>query len=664
MHSPFSEWLPEQEVATLPDVRSPFVQPETEILEHNTPQVTVIRVGDAALASAPADAAGAEEYKEPRHSGNPLFRVVDRNVNVTKHFRLGELMQAQAGTYKFKYGRLDPLLIKNLQAIREFTGRPVHIIDGYYPPGYARKTLRIKDETKLAGNPHIYGRGVKFSVEKYQHKMDRVAAAALLVCDEDCNFSIGSASMALYVKQPYTAFQHRFTSYIPDDKAKTDAFNFLIAFKTHLAPDEMFDNLVHQATIEFIQGLLGEYYLKRDNESEWMDTAKKALDLLLSKSGNAKGALYRLAYSKLGNLVRYYERDTSPRKQRTVSLLVETVGTRLYMPSKYKFSKGPDLTAYHRDLVEICVNRYRSYRTAPVANHFFDPSADRGDEGFYNIITSLLKETGVELPVAPAVPEGGTKKRLVETPARPDKPAVDLTGVYYFDFGKGGTAVGMYVLVNQAGNYISGKFAGVYDRHIEDIVINKIKPGNLFESVREFYGKLDTSGTAICNMVPLTKIILKMSSPGTLDVQLGEDAANIIQYEAVNNKPVLSGNMLKAFPPTQLDMVTALAWIRPPKTYLDVLKLNIVEREEEIDRTIRSYYDIFTDSFNRFKRDRLRTVIRKLHDQVKFYLPRMYRHLEGYYIRLLLNNAPSLKPSSDKPTMTKLAWVRKMLTDY
>ncbi len=160
-------------------------------------------------------------YEDPGNSGVLLKKVDDRNAALSKNFTVGEFAQNVEGKYKWDYYRLDNDLITELQILRDMVGKPVIILDGYYPPKYQTEILK---KPLNVNDPHFSGRGARIRIEGMTGL--QVAESIVQFCDQAISVSFGEATAAVYVKQPQMP---RITSYMADPVRKEQSLKSLEA---------------------------------------------------------------------------------------------------------------------------------------------------------------------------------------------------------------------------------------------------------------------------------------------------------------------------------------------------------------------------------------------------------------------------------------------------
>lgn len=161
-------------------------------------------------------------YEDPANTGLPLLIADEktRAQSLSKNFTVDEFAQSGQGRYKWNYYRVDPNLIKELQILRDALGKPIIIVDGYYPPKYQTEILRLK----MTDNPHFSGRGVKIKSHGTSGKV--LAEYVLQYCDPELRISVGEDTLAVYIKKNIP----RITSYIRDPSSKASVLKHLEEF--------------------------------------------------------------------------------------------------------------------------------------------------------------------------------------------------------------------------------------------------------------------------------------------------------------------------------------------------------------------------------------------------------------------------------------------------
>lgn len=92
------------------------------------------------------DGSDADEYWDPNRANVPLVDTSATQVRkrLSRSFIVEEL--ARSGSHRFEKARIDPNLIRCLQAIRDRVGRPVRVNSGYRSWGYNRQLYRGRNQ--------------------------------------------------------------------------------------------------------------------------------------------------------------------------------------------------------------------------------------------------------------------------------------------------------------------------------------------------------------------------------------------------------------------------------------------------------------------------------------------------------------------------------------
>lgn len=664
---------------------------EYEIIENQlAPTLSTAKIGDITFAIADTTKANSEEFKEPVFSGNPLIIISpkDRTSQISKNFLTGEFAQAQAGKYKFNFARIDPLLVENLQKLRSFFGKQIEIVDGYYSPKYLKEVLKINDLTQINLNPHITGWAVKINVPGYSGIIKQIAIAAIVSCDKDINIGIGTSTMTLAVKQPpanliNVANEHfkRISSYIADEKIKVATYTFCVDVKTLLYDHlNYYEKLMHKAVSAFAVSILKLHYAQNNIPAELMNWEKPVRDIISlmhdkSITQNPNVILYCLAYSPFGNLFRYYFKDKSDRSISTVNSIINDLTTdkdRQLSNTPGNFipvQSEPDKTRF----IDYCRQRIllgkkpdgSSYRLVPA--NFFDWKNNPKDKNFLDKFTGIIKDVyfinryHYDVPVQQS-PVGGTRRKMELSNPNPDKPVNDFTGRYWAQFAPDHqTLHGRFLVINQAGNYIAGKFGGIFKKPVK----------NLRNTVTEFYGKIDEKGNVICNIYPQQTLILKKSQGETrlyLVNNLTDKLTMQLSLIIRSKSPVISNRIINSFSyisPKHQELLLTLAWVQPLPSHLKEFFESFKSTEPELTDAIRNYYHI-DESRPSIREGAMRRQMSNLDTAVRNYLklPPMFNQFANYYTKYYYSVPPRWSPGSDRETMSKLDWIKKMLEDY
>lgn len=665
-------------------LESPFV----DVTYAQREEHEVHKTGDAKLTVADAARAASEEYRETTPSGNSLLVVTsgDRKLHISANFTVGEYAQAQSGKYKFNYIRIDPVLVDNLQRLRTFLGKPLAIIDGYYTTRYLKEVLGVKDNRRISLNPHIAGRAVKISVNGYSGMIKQLAIAAIVTCDRDINLGIGKSTMTLYVKQGLSKpvdvqpedFQ-RITSYISDERVKVAAYTFCVDVKrilfTHYSA---YEQAMKRAVSAIAVTILKIYYKQENIPVEWMNWEKPLGDvvsLMHSKSitQDPNVILYCIAYSAFGNLYRNFLKSITERQ--AIDYMINDLTSDSDRANKnvhggfLSRQSEPDKTGF----IDYCKQRIilgmrsdgSKYHLAPVT--FFDWKGHPQDKIFKDKLGEFIKNVYFanryiyDVP-AQQSPVGGTSRNLKLSPPDPDKPVIDFTGRYWTtNSGQEDTLLGLNILINQAGNYISGKIVAIY--------IKESPP--LRNTIKEFYGKVDEKGNAICNILPQQTLVIKKKQNQIVAYLIDNpsDSKKLTSLATLQSRmPVISNLVINSFAKGSQfhqDLMLILAWIQPPPDQLKVFLDSFKTSEPELKAAITGYFNS-NNTVPSQKRSELHEFVTRLSTSIDNYLklPPMFQAFANYYIKFAYSSSARWSPRNDKEPRSLLDWTRKMLEDY
>ncbi len=146
-----------------------------------------------------------EEHFDPLTTGNPLLEVSGANGSkqLSKNFKAGEF--AKSGTKTFAKARIDPELVKCLQAIRDHVDRPVVITSGYRSDAYNRAIYQRMGK-KPTLSRHISGQAADIKIAGMSG-LD-IAKAALEAYGPDIGVGIGSTYAHIDVRGKYARWTY------------------------------------------------------------------------------------------------------------------------------------------------------------------------------------------------------------------------------------------------------------------------------------------------------------------------------------------------------------------------------------------------------------------------------------------------------------------------
>ena len=701
LYSPFSDLtstaLKENQFYEADIFESPLLNPEQLIneqyssrnIEEEENELLLeeeIKIGDITFSEADSATSGSEDYREPVSSGNPLIVITAaaRKSHISENFLTDELVRAQGGKYTWNYARIDPALIDNLQRLRTFMGLPIEMIDGYYPPKYLRQVLSIKDVKKIGSNPHISGRGAKISVKGFTNNMLDIAAAAIIKCDADIQLSLGNSTIALYVKQPDDPIK-KFTSYIADERLKVNTYKFCFNLSSLLSNKifALYGLKMQKLTGILLKDILRVHY-RYIQDIEFPNEIGDVISIMHSQIEDPEVILYALAYSPFGNLLRYYFRDKTNGNSDSANLIMavsvrdsDSVSSNLQGTFYYQ-QKQFDKSGF----IKLCYDRYNTLlpNSEPhdiAGNIFFDWRHNKDDKIFYEqmkgIIKKVYKDNGYKYEeTIQQLPEGGTHSNLVLSNPAPDHPKVDFTGRYYIEFTNDPLVSGSYLLINQSGNYISGKFGSIQKvvlSSIKKINLNNKQPKNLRDTVMEFFGKLNDKGEAVCDLPPQMSIHLRKVSDKvefTLYNNVDKKILGQWSFSLTSSFPIISNSImdfLTALQPDKQDLFIALAWALPLPSQLKKFFDFLGTSEKEVEKSIVTYYNIDED-MQSVRTTKLGSAVGDLNYSYHYsYLPN-YDQFVNYFTRFYLSKVLSWRPRNDREFMSVYDWTKRMLEDF
>jgi hypothetical protein len=130
--------------------------------------------------------AGQEHY-DPNGSGNPLLDTgtTHRATRLSRNFTVGEL--ARSGTIRYDTARIDPGLVRCLQALQDHVGKPVTITSGYRSYLYNRRIYQQRNQ-KPTDSQHSSGRAADVRIQGMSGLA--IAKAALTACGLDLGLGV------------------------------------------------------------------------------------------------------------------------------------------------------------------------------------------------------------------------------------------------------------------------------------------------------------------------------------------------------------------------------------------------------------------------------------------------------------------------------------------
>ncbi len=717
MDTPFTDYIPKTDRA-LPakwhnedlSAGSPF-QPlasEDNFMQDFYPASASLvqqKIGDLSFTIANADLDNSAEFKEPVPSGNALLLIPDkdRQKKISTNFTVGELTQAQSGKYKWQYARIDPDLVSALQRLRNFLGLSIEVLDAYYTPAYLRDVLQVTDPLRISRNANISGREVKIYVKGFENAMKQIAMAALEACGTNIHVSIGKSSITLAVKKSLIAGvpadSQRITSYLPDERYKVLNYNFCIDFKNLLYDKfTVYETFIHKATAALAVSFFKLVYANNieASYSDWQTPLKSAISVLydLSKTKNPNVILYCLAYSPFGFLFRHYQKDNSQFSVQTVGAVIDELTSELDKTESSQSLRNSflnllynntDKTEFIRN-VHFRISRGKDNEGIPyflVRRSFFDWMHNEKDKDFLTLISALIKDVYILNGYVyeeqdSSLPQGGGETKIVLARSNPDMPVTDLTGRYQSSYtGSNGTSYAANLVINQSGNFISGKLSEIFKIDLANLGASSAyflgKPvKTLDDCILPFYGTMDKDGIVVGDAFPQRKIVIRKNSVGGIICSVLENSSGTSTaiygeaFQLVSDKPVISARAVNAFSFSGIsrDLSLILAWMRPLAAELQAFFESFKQKDEVITKAITAFYNE-SETVPSQRRRLLNSYISKvdlvLRDNI---LPIMQQPFTDYYTRFFLSASQKWRPASGQPYRSKLDWVKQMLTDY
>ena len=140
-----------------------------------------------------------DEYYDPHRksagrgctrSDNPLLDTgrAQASKRLSKNFTVSEL--ARSGRKRFSKARIDPDLIRCLQAIRDHVGKPVRITSGYRSWGYNRNVY-ARRKKKPTRSQHCSGRAADIKIRGMTGQ--EIALAAIEACGGKLGLGVGKS---------------------------------------------------------------------------------------------------------------------------------------------------------------------------------------------------------------------------------------------------------------------------------------------------------------------------------------------------------------------------------------------------------------------------------------------------------------------------------------
>jgi hypothetical protein len=143
-----------------------------------------------------------EEHHDPNGSGNPVLDVGGerRGLQLDRHFRVAEFAPRGDGA------RIQPDLVRCLQAIRDRTGRAVTITSGYRSYAYNAHLYRTRYNREPTRSRHISGQAADIRISGMTGL--QIAKLALEACGCGLGLGFGSAYAHVDVRGTYARWSY------------------------------------------------------------------------------------------------------------------------------------------------------------------------------------------------------------------------------------------------------------------------------------------------------------------------------------------------------------------------------------------------------------------------------------------------------------------------
>jgi hypothetical protein len=146
-----------------------------------------------------------QEHYDPNGSGNPLLDTgaAHRATRLSGNFTVGEL--ARSGTVRYDTARIDPRLVRCLQALRDHVGKPVTITSGYRSYLHNRRIYQQRNQ-KPTDSQHSSGRAADVRIQGMSGLA--IAKAALSACGLDLGLGVGSTFAHIDVRGRFAVWTY------------------------------------------------------------------------------------------------------------------------------------------------------------------------------------------------------------------------------------------------------------------------------------------------------------------------------------------------------------------------------------------------------------------------------------------------------------------------
>ena len=159
---------------------------------------TVTFPSGAALRVAPGPTGEGQEHYDPCATGNPLLDTSEpvRATLLSPSFTVGEL--ARSGGTSFPMARIDPELVRCLQQLHDYVGKPVNVTSGYRPYAYNDKLYRTTYKRNPTKSRHSSGQAADVRIAGMSGM--EIAKAAIDACGPNIGGGIAGTYAHLDVR--------------------------------------------------------------------------------------------------------------------------------------------------------------------------------------------------------------------------------------------------------------------------------------------------------------------------------------------------------------------------------------------------------------------------------------------------------------------------------
>lgn len=188
------------------------------LLDSETPTQVTFPSG-AALRMVRGATGSKQEHWDPHSTGNPLLDTSARSVMLSTNFSVGEL--TRSGGRRFSEARIDPDLVRCLQALREHVGKSIMVTSGYRSWGYNEELYR-KRRKKPTLSRHCSGQAVDIKISGMSGM--QIAKAAIDICGPNIGVGIASTFAHIDVRGKWAKWTYFSGSRNREARAEIEAY--------------------------------------------------------------------------------------------------------------------------------------------------------------------------------------------------------------------------------------------------------------------------------------------------------------------------------------------------------------------------------------------------------------------------------------------------------